>query len=216
MRVLVNERYTLGEDIFISFSHMAGNLRIVIYDLRNQRYLHRNASGNWIFSNTYQYTDINSNDFTSVQTALGPVNVYNIRIPRTALAKNTRYLVQGVDISNGDNDTKYFLYGEILQEPSLITVYGILRDATGNPLINLTITFSVVNPVSYFDNSLTSKITATATTNENGLFSINLNRQYNYIMTVPGLDFMKLIKISEVPNTVTAVEIIPEAIENIC
>lgn len=59
-------------------------------------------------------------------------------------------------------------------------------------------------------------MSASTTTDENGYFSILLNKNYNYVVVVPELNYRKVVKLSELPNNVTSVELVFGEVSNLC
>lgn len=88
-----------------------------------------------------------------------------------------------------------------------VEVYGVLRDAYGNPIANSPVTFTVMNKSLYFDNSPSTSLTATTMTNTNGKFNINLNRNYDYSLSISPLNYLKVVKLSELKPSIKVVEV---------
>lgn len=89
-----------------------------------------------------------------------------------------------------------------------INLYGYLHDTYGRPIVREPITFTVLNSASYFDNAPITTLNATTLTDEQGRFEININRRYDYVMSISRLNYTKVLKISEVPDSVTSLEVI--------
>jgi len=89
-----------------------------------------------------------------------------------------------------------------------ITLYGFLYDTYGEPIKHEPITFTVLNSASYFDNSPVTTLNATTLTDHSGRFEIQLNRRYDYILSISRLNYTKVLKVSEVPDSVTSLEVL--------
>lgn len=214
MFINVRQQYSLTEDLTFFLLSSPIDVRITVYDTTNQLYIYKNSQNEWVSSQTVNYTDFLSTDFTSVP----PVSqsYLFVRVPNRVIRKNIILLIKAVNLANNDETFVYTQYGTFISTPGLVTVYGNLFDATANPLANTAITFSIINPISYFDNSLTTNIHATVVTDNNGSFSIQLNRQYDYIATVPAFNLMKVIRLSRLPSNIDAVELRFENVDRIC
>lgn len=93
-------------------------------------------------------------------------------------------------------------------QPSLVTVYGSVFDAYGNPVIGESVTFTVLNSATYFDNAPTTTLNATAQTDRQGRFELQLNRAYNYVFSISRLNYTKMVRLSSLPANVSAVELV--------
>lgn len=89
-----------------------------------------------------------------------------------------------------------------------ITLYGFLYDTYGEPIKHEPITFTVLNSASYFDNAPVTMLNATTLTDHSGRFEIQLNRRYDYVMSISRLNYTKVLKVSEVPDSVTSLEVL--------
>lgn len=90
----------------------------------------------------------------------------------------------------------------------MITLYGFLYDTQGNPLANKVVTFSVLNSATYFDNSPVTRLNAYTITDNNGKFTITLNRNYDYVLSLNEFNYTKVIKVSEIPDNVQEIEVV--------
>lgn len=208
MNVIVRENYNLGENLFFVVYHET-DVTLTVQSLSPIKYFYISNNA-WQSSNTYNTTTLSITD--SVQDGTSYFRL--VEIPKTLLPKNTIYKI--TVSNNTDSVTKYTFYGQRFLSPPLVNIYGNLYDALGRPISGHSIVFSVLNPVGYFDNNPVTAITASVSTDENGYFSINLNRRYDYVVTVPELNYRKIIKLSQLPNNVNSFELVFEEVGSIC
>lgn len=130
---------------------------------------------------------------------------------------STYYLTQPdflsvhVENTTDPNDTVEFILQAgafVALAADTINLYGYLYDTYGEPIAHEPITFTVLNSASYFDNAAITRINATTLTDKEGRFEININRRYDYVMSISRLNYTKVLKLSEVPDSVTSLEVL--------
>jgi len=166
-----------------------------------------------------QYLDA---EFKYSTTAVQITATEFITFPNSAgtflqLSISTYYLTQpdflGVHVENVANpaDMTNFVIqaGDFVAlAADTIDLYGYLYNTYGEPIAHEPITFTVINSASYFDNAPITRLNATTLTDAQGRFEISVNRRYDYIMSISRLNYTKVLKISEVPDTVTSLEVL--------
>lgn len=209
MEIVAKEYYRLGENLLFIIRGFSNDITLTIQTIKAQKYIFKNING-WTISNTQTSTTLS---FADALDDSG-TKYFIIEIPKESLVKNDIYKIF-VDDSNVQVE-RFVFVGDSFTSPPKINVYGNLYDALGRPVSFATLTFSVLNPVGYFDNSPITSMSASTTTDENGYFSILLNKNYNYVVVVPELNYRKVVKLSELPNNVTSVELVFGEVNNLC
>lgn len=135
-----------------------------------------------------------------------------IAVNTSTLATNDLLYVTIQGDGNGTDTNTYTTYfqigSELIADTNItVQVYGFLRDAYGEFIKNVPVTFTVMNSSVYFDNSPTTMVYATTLTDSQGKFTINLNRNYDYVLNIEKLNYVKVIKLSTLPATATVVEV---------
>lgn len=144
--------------------------------------------------------------------------IFEAKINTTDFATNDILLVTMEEwevVADPDPDVLVASYevfvevGEALIADTSITaqVFGFLRDAHGDFIKNVPVTFTVLNKGGYFDNTPVTTLNATTLTNGQGKFDIQLNRNYDYIMAIEHLNYRKRIKLSSLPSEFHVVEV---------
>ncbi len=202
------ESFLNGEDLFfVAKTDINTTLKVLVYSINRDKYVVYDFDDSvWTESTSPSFTEYSN---TSSYRDEGTERFLIVRVPKTFFSKPDFVKIK-VENSSDPNDfqEKIVIYGEALPlEAEKINVYGQLFDAYGNPLVGESVVFSVVNETTYYDNSLYSSMNAFTSTDNNGRFSIYLNRRYNYVLTLPRLAYSKLLKIKEVPSSVSAVEV---------
>jgi len=214
LSLFVKESFKLGEKLtFLIKKDSTSDVNIVIFTYPNNLYIYYDTTQNkWKSSASLQTTtythSVFLNDFES------NTFYYLVQIPSFVIPKPSFITIKVTD--GMLEDQKTVSYGTYFTEPSLITVYGTLYDALGKAMRDKAVSFTVANTLTYTDNSPYSSMTAYTTTDENGYFEINLNRRYDYIASIPELNFSKLVKISNVPKDTNAVELIFSSTDKLC
>lgn len=209
MEIVAKEYYKLGENLLFIIRGFSNDITLTIQTIKAQKYIFKNING-WTISNTQTSTTLS---FANALDDNG-TKYFIIEIPKESLVKNDIYKIF-VDDSNVQVE-RFVFVGDSFTSPPKINVYGNLYDALGRPVSFATLTFSVLNPAGYFDNSPITSMSASITTDENGYFSILLNKNYNYVVVVPELNYRKIVKLSELPNNVTSVELVFGEVNNLC
>ena len=203
------EYYNLGENLSFSLRNVTTDVVLTVFLLRDRKYVAK------IGSEWQRYDSLTTTTLLLTNSlSLGTENYFLVEIPKTMF--NSGEFVYIKADYNSQTFEKTVFYGMSLASPSLVTVYGTLFDALGQPMVGETISFQVLNPVTYFDNSPATSIQASTTTNSNGYFSISLNRRYDYLVVLPRLNYSKYIKLSQIPNTQTSVELVFENLASYC
>jgi hypothetical protein len=202
------ESFLNGEDLFfVAQTDTSTTLKILVYSINRDKYVVYDFTDNtWTESSSPSFTTYSNASFYRDE---GTERFLVVRVPKTFFSKPDFVKIRVENSSDSDDfQEKILIYGEALPlEAEKINVYGQLFDAYGNPLVGESVVFSVVNETTYYDNSLYSSMNAFTSTDNNGRFSIYLNRRYNYVLTLPRLAYSKLLKIKEVPSGVSAVEV---------
>ncbi|AZU97798.1 hypothetical protein PGDDIFCJ_00171 [Thermus phage YS40_Isch] len=209
MEIIAKEHYKLGENLLFVIRGFTNDVTLTIQTIKSGKYIFNNSSS-WETSDTVASTTLLFSDSLDDNGT----KYFIIEIPKESLLKNDIYKLF-VDDSNTQAE-KFVFVGDSFTSPPKINVYGNLYDALGRPVSFATLTFSVLNPVGYFDNSPITSMSASTTTDENGYFSILLNKNYNYVVVVPELNYRKVVKLSELPNNVTSVELVFGEVSNLC
>ena len=140
------------------------------------------------------------------------MNIFEAVVNTSAFQSYTLLVVKFEQMS-GDGDTDelnvYVRVGYIpaSNEAQLVEVWGVLRDAYGNGIPNAAVTFTVLNKAGYFDNMPATSLVANAVTDSQGKFSVRLNRNYDYVLSIAALNYVKSIKLSTLPSGVSSVEV---------
>lgn len=209
MEILAKDYYKVGENLLFLIRNVSQDTSLTIKTIREQKYIVKTTSG-WTILNSLSSTTLL---FAEALDDNG-IKYFLIEVPKNSLVKNDIYKIS---VDDGTTQTEKFVFlGESFSVPQKINVYGNLYDALARPVSYATITFNVLNPVGYFDNSPITSMSASTTTDENGYFSILLNRNYNYVVVVPELNYRKIIKLSEIPSSVSSVELIFGEVNNLC
>ncbi len=210
MEIIAREHYRLGENLFFLITHQT-DVVLEIKSLSPIKYIYFNTTNqSWTTSNTVNTTSIT----TASSTLEDGIYYRQIEIPSRVIPKNTLLRLKLSDATN--TYTAYVFYGERYSLPNMVTIYGTFFDALGNPLAGHSLVFTVLNPVGYFDNNPLTSMTASTSTDSNGYFSINLNRLYDYVVTIPELNYRKVIKVSQLPDSVNSFELVLGEVNNIC
>lgn len=136
--------------------------------------------------------------------------IHVVRVPCNTLNSDALLLVTITGTATDTSIYKKFISvgnGQVVEGSTTVQVYGYLKDAYGNPIANEPITFTVMNQSSYFDNSPTTSLTAFTSSDQFGRFDINLNRNYNYAMSINKFNYIKVLKIADLPSTANVVEV---------
>lgn len=88
-----------------------------------------------------------------------------------------------------------------------VNVFGFLRDARGDFMSNIPVTFTVLNRGGYFDNTPSTSLNAMTLSDKLGKFEIQLNRNYDYVMAIDEVNYRRQIKLSTLPRGVENVEV---------
>jgi hypothetical protein len=202
------ESFLNGEDLFfVAKTDNSTTLKVLIYSINRDKYVVYNFTDNaWAENSSLSFTTYSN---ASSYRDEGTERFLIVRVPKTFFSKPDFVKIRVENsLDSTDFQEKIVTYGEALPlEAEKINVYGQLFDAYGNPLAGESVVFSVVNETTYYDNSLYSSMNAFTSTDVNGRFSIYLNRRYNYVLTLPRLAYSKLLKIKDVPLSVSAVEV---------
>ena len=210
MTVEAREYFSPGENVFFLIRNPASDVDVKIYLYNERKFLTKDNNGNFIKVNTPTTFSISRTNFISN----GTENFYILTIPRRLLRP---YEILNANFSDNTTTKELIVfYGQNFTLPGLVRVYGNLYDARGNPLSGETISFQVLNPTTYFDNSPSTMISTSTSTNELGYFSIELNRTYNYLVVLPRLNYSKFIKLSSLPQNVNEVELVFSDVEALC
>ncbi|BAK53851.1 hypothetical protein TMA_163 [Thermus phage TMA] len=209
MEIIAKEYYKLGENLLFVIRGFTNDVSLTIRTIKSGKYIFRNTFG-WTTADTQTPTTFLFSDALDDNGT----KYFIIEIPKESLLKNDIYKLF---VDDGNTQTEKFIFvGDSFTSPPKINVYGNLYDALGRPVSSTTLTFSVLNPVGYFDNSPITSMNASTTTDENGYFSILLNKNYNYVVVVPELNYRKVVKLSELPDSVTSVELVFGEVSNLC
>lgn len=178
-----------------------------VFCLTNSKYFVYNTSTG-VWSTTTTPTSNSIATLTSYPLVNGFRHI-TFSIPTNLIPKPSVFVIYGQDTDTIPNvfETSVFYGLNIPTSASTINVYGTLFDAYGNPVEGESLVFSVLNETTYFDNSKYTSFNAYTQTNEQGFFSINLNRKYDYALSIPRLGFTKILKISNVPASNSSVEV---------
>lgn len=215
-------RFDFGELVKLTaISNVNSNFVFTVYSLSQGKYLNNGGS----FSNTaynfsaskvtlnssgnYAYTyQINTSTFTQAEKLV--VSVYNNGPSATTTTSTTT-----TSTTTSTTSPYPILVTQIIvnvgktfaSTPSKIVAYGTVYDAYGMPIRGESVSFTVVNAGTYYDNSPTTAINATTQTDVNGYFSIELNRRYDYVLSITRVNYTKVVKFSTLPAGVSVVEI---------
>jgi hypothetical protein len=214
VNLYIKEYFKFGEKLtFLARKNNTNDLTLTIFIYTNNLYVYFNLIQNkWSTSSspnstTYQHS-VFLNDFE-----VGKF-YYIVEIPSSVLPKPS---ILDIKISDGiSEDSKFIHYGNYFVNPSLVKIYGNIYDALGNPLSDKVLSFTVANTLTYTDNSPYSSMTTSTITDSSGYFEINLNRSYDYIASVPELNFSKLVKVSNIPANTNAAELIFSSTDRLC
>ena len=208
INIYSKEYFLNGEDLFfVAKTDTSTTLKVLVYSINRDKYVYYDFDDEiWKESSAQSFTEYPN---LSHYRDEGAERFLIVRVPKRFFSKPDFVKVKVENSSDADDfQEKIFVYGEALPlEVEKINVYGQIFDAYGNPLVGESVVFSVVNETTYYDNSLYSSMNAFTSTDTNGRFSIYLNRRYNYVLTLPRLSYSKLLKIKDVPLSVSAVEV---------
>lgn len=175
-----------------------------VYSIEEDKYLEE-SDGQFTFTSNTPYAWP-----TVLHTLPDGTEIHTIQINTSSLASDSLLSVS-VSGTNGDATTyvRYVEVGDFVISDDNVTVevYGFFRDAYGEPVRNAAVSFTVMNKTTYFDNSPATSLHATAVTDNSGKFSIHLNRNYDYTLSIASLNYLKVVKLSELPNSVSVVEV---------
>lgn len=178
-----------------------------IFCISNQKYYTFNfTNSTWSISNTASTNTVAS--LASYPQTNG-FRYVSFTIPTSLIPKPSTFVIFASDTDTPNNTAEETVfYGlNIPNSTNVINVYGTLFDAYGNPVVGESLVFSVINETTYFDNSQYTSFNAYTQTDNQGFFSLNLNRSYDYILSIPRLGFSKLLKVSNVPPSSSSVEV---------
>lgn len=88
-----------------------------------------------------------------------------------------------------------------------VEVYGYLRDALGKSIRDMMVTFTVSNSSTYFDSAPRTTLNASVLTDDNGRFTIHLNKNYKYVLSIKELGYLKMVDLTTLPAGTTVVEV---------
>jgi len=158
---------------------------------------------------TTPFSSITETFFNSTKTPYKTSYLQRFQFPLSRLQKADTligYIRNKTDLLENYTFTiQYGTSGIIL--PSLVNIYGYLYDAYGVPVNGESITFTVLNSASYFDNAPATMLNATTQTDRDGKFSLSINRSYDYVLSISRLNFTKLVKLSSLPAGIETVEV---------
>jgi len=204
--IITRNNFTSGESLHFIFKTDLP-FSFSVFCINTQRYYTFNFTNNtWSTSN-----NASTNTVTSL-TSYPQVNGFRyvpFTIPTNLIPKPSTFVIFARDTDTPSNTSEETVfYGlNIPTSANIINVYGKLFDAYGNPVVGESLVFSVMNETTYFDNSQYTSFNAYTQTDNQGFFSLNLNRSYDYILSVPRLGFTKLLKVSNVPPSISSVEV---------
>ncbi|MEM3368573.1 MAG: hypothetical protein QXP88_00545 [Thermoproteota archaeon] len=191
-------QFTIKTDLLFSFS---------VFCINTQKYYTFNFTNNtWTTSATASTNTVTS---LSAYPVLNGFRYAVFTIPTSLIPKPSSFVIFGSDTDTTPNtDEEIVFYGlNIPTNANTVNVYGTLFDAYGNPVVGESLVFSVLNQTTYFDNSQYTSFNAYTQTDNQGFFSLNLNRGYDYVLSIPRLGFSKLLKLTQVPATNSSVEV---------
>lgn len=190
--------FVIKTDLAFSFTvYCLTNGNYYVYNFTNATWTTTTTATSNVVSNITTYPLVNGFRYVSFV------------IPTALIPKPSTFLIYGQDTDTPANTfEKSIFYGlNVPTSANTLNVYGTLFDAYGNPVAGESIVFSVLNDTTYFDNSRYTAFNAYTQTDEQGFFSINLNRTYDYALSIPRLGFTKVLKISDVSLTINSVEV---------
>lgn len=212
-------RFDIGELVRLSaISNVNSNFIFTVYSLAQGKYLNNTGAfvssaynfsaskvslnGNYIY--TYQ---VNTTTFTQAEKLL--ITVYNNGPTTTTTTTSTTSTTTTTTSPYPTLVTTLIVsVGRVFAStPTKITAYGTVYDAYGLPIKGESVSFTVLNSATYYDNSPTTAISAYTQTDSSGYFSIDLNRRYDYVLSISRVNYTKVVKFSTVPANVSVVEI---------
>jgi hypothetical protein len=212
-------RFDIGELVRLSaISNVNSNFIFTVYSLAQGKYLNNTGAfvssaynfsaskvplnGNYIY--TYQ---VNTTTFTQAEKLL--ITVYNNGPTTTTTTTSTTSTTTTTTSPYPTLVTTLLIsVGRVFAStPTKITAYGTVYDAYGLPIKGESVSFTVLNSATYYDNSPTTAISAYTQTDSSGYFSIDLNRRYDYVLSISRVNYTKVVKFSTVPANVSVVEI---------
>ena len=201
----INQRepYKMGEEVilFLPIDDPTQEYKMTVY---------ANEIGKFLGAD-FKYKDASEDiDLSNVTLSTPPGDFVKVYV-------NTYFMTQpdflSIHVENKTDPTDYYdLFVQVGHfyafVPAMINVYGYLYDSNGLPVKHEPVTFTVLNSATAFDNSPLTSMTTTVITDEQGRFEADLNRHYDYLFAVARFNYSKVIRLSEVDDSVTSVEVI--------
>ena len=198
------ERYLLGTKalILVPVDDITQTYWFTVYALNAGKYL----DANFAYADTE--VQIPATNFIEFPNTVG--SFLKIEISTFFLTQPDLLSIH-VENTADSNDTAEFMIqaGDFVAKATdTITLYGYLYNTYGEPITHEPITFTVLNSASYFDNAAITRLNATTLTDTQGRFEITINRNYDYVMSVSRLNYTKVLKVSEIPDSVQMLEVL--------